>query len=106
MNTTKRENERHRRKRTVYHFAPLARFAARFRSTAPFGRCSFRTQQAAGNRPAEIESLLRKLPDDCSIEDVQYHLHVLAKVQQGLEAADTQGTVTQEEAEERLNKFV
>ncbi|MBW4540751.1 MAG: hypothetical protein KME43_16610 [Myxacorys chilensis ATA2-1-KO14] len=54
----------------------------------------------------EIESLLRKLPDDCSIEDVQYHLHVLAKVQQELEAADTQGTVTQEEAEERLNRFV
>lgn len=42
-------NERHRRKRTVYHFAPLARFAARSRSTAPFGRCIFRTQQAAGN---------------------------------------------------------
>ncbi|MBW4421535.1 MAG: SgcJ/EcaC family oxidoreductase [Myxacorys californica WJT36-NPBG1] len=44
------QNERHRRKRTVYHFAPLARSAARFRSTAPFGRCVFRTQQAAGNQ--------------------------------------------------------
>jgi len=43
-------NERHRRKRTVYHFAPLARFAARLRSTAPFGHCVLRTQQAAGNQ--------------------------------------------------------
>lgn len=53
-----------------------------------------------------IESLLRKLPDDCSIEDVQYHLYVLAEVQQGLKAGETQGTVTQEEAEERLNKWL
>ncbi|WP_088889974.1 IS110 family transposase [Leptolyngbya ohadii] len=44
------QNERHRRKRTVYHFAPLARFAARLRSTAPFGRCVLKTQQAAGNQ--------------------------------------------------------
>ena len=35
------ENERLRRKRTEYHFAPLARFAARLRSTAPLGRCGF-----------------------------------------------------------------
>jgi hypothetical protein len=28
-------NESHRRKRTVYHFAPLTLFTARFRSTAP-----------------------------------------------------------------------
>ncbi|NDJ15686.1 hypothetical protein GS601_00005 [Myxacorys almedinensis A] len=53
-----------------------------------------------------IESLLAKLPDGCSIEDVQYHLYVLAKIQQGLEAAETQGTVTQAEAEERLNKWL
>ena len=52
-----------------------------------------------------IESLLAKLPDDCSIEDVQYHLYVLAKVQQGLEATE-KGTVTQAEAEERLNKWI
>jgi predicted transcriptional regulator len=53
-----------------------------------------------------IELLLGQLPDDCSIEDVQYHLYVLAKVQQGLESAETQGTVTQEEAQERLNKWL
>jgi hypothetical protein len=54
----KSSNERHRRKRTVYHFAPLAHFVARFHSTAPFGRCVLWTQQAAGNRPKEIEQLM------------------------------------------------
>ena len=52
----------------------------------------------------EVESLLDKLPDDCSLEDIQYHLYVLEKVRHGLENADTQGTVTQAEAEERLSK--
>lgn len=54
----------------------------------------------------EVETLLDKLPDDCSLEDIQYHLYVIEKVRNGLEAADTQGTVSQDEAEERLSKWL
>ncbi len=54
----------------------------------------------------EVESLLDKLPDDCSLEDIQYHLYVIEKVRHGLEAADSQGTVTQEEAEGQLSKWL
>ena len=54
----------------------------------------------------EVESLLDKLPDNCSLEDIQYHLYVIEKVRHGLEAADTQGTVTQEEAEGQLNRWL
>ena len=54
----------------------------------------------------EVESLLNKLPDDCSLEDIQYHLYVIEKVRHGLEAADTQGTLTQEEAERQLGKWL
>lgn len=53
-----------------------------------------------------VESLLHKLPDSCSIEDIQYHLYVIEKVRNGLEAADRQGAVTQEEAEERLGEWL
>ena len=53
----------------------------------------------------EVESLLHKLPDDCSLEDIQYHLYVLEKVRNGLEAADTQGTISQAGAEERLSRW-
>jgi hypothetical protein len=53
----------------------------------------------------EVESLLRKLPDDCTLEDIQYHLYVLEKIRRGLEVADTQGTLTQEEVEQRLRKW-
>lgn len=54
----------------------------------------------------EVETMLRKLPDDCSIEDIQYHLYVLEKTRQGLERAQREGTVTQAEAEERLSKWL
>jgi hypothetical protein len=52
----------------------------------------------------EVESLLSKLPDDCSLEDIQYHLYVIEKVRQGLAAADSQGTISQAEVEQRLDK--
>ena len=54
----------------------------------------------------EVESLLQKLPDDCSLEDIQYHLYVLEKVRSGLEDARTNGTISQDEAESRLSKWL
>lgn len=54
----------------------------------------------------EVQQLLNKLPDDCSLEDIQYHLYVIEKVRNGLEVADTQGTVSQEELEQRLGKWL
>jgi hypothetical protein len=54
----------------------------------------------------KIQSLLNQLPDNCSIEDVQYHLYVIETVRRGLEISDHQGTRTQNEAEERLNKWL
>ena len=54
----------------------------------------------------EVESLLHKLPDSCSIEDIQYQLYVIEKVRHGLDAADEQGAITQEEVEGRLSEWL
>jgi hypothetical protein len=54
----------------------------------------------------EVQALLSKLPDDCSLEDIQYHLYVIEKVNNGLEAADSHGTISQEEVEQRLSKWL
>jgi hypothetical protein len=54
----------------------------------------------------QVESLLQKLPENCTIEDIQYHLYVLDKGQQGLDDARQRGTVTQEEAEKQLSKWL
>jgi hypothetical protein len=54
----------------------------------------------------EVQQLLNTLPDDCSLEDIQYHLYVIEKVRNGLEIADSQGTLSQEEVEQRLGKWL
>lgn len=59
-----------------------------------------------GTAKEEVESLLSKLPDDCSLEDIQYHLYVIEKVHRGLESADTNGTLTQNDVERRLGKWL
>jgi hypothetical protein len=41
-----------------------------------------------------------------SFEDIQYHLYVLEKVRSGLEDARQNGTLSQEDAESRLNKWL
>lgn len=53
----------------------------------------------------EAQSLIEKLPDDCSFEDIHYHLYVLEKVSKGLESADRDGGLSHEEAEARLKKW-
>lgn len=54
----------------------------------------------------EVESLLNKLPDNCSLEDIQYHLYVIEKVRSGLEAAESQGTLSQDDVEGRFGKWL
>lgn len=54
----------------------------------------------------KIESILNQLPDDCSIEDIQYHLYVFEKVRQGFKVADTDNPLRQEEVEGLLNKWL
>jgi hypothetical protein len=54
----------------------------------------------------EVEALLRKLPDDCSLEDIQYHLYVIEKIHRGIERTEKEGIATQEDAEKRLSKWI
>ncbi len=52
----------------------------------------------------EVKSLLKKLPDDCTL-DVQYHLYVAGKVQRGIGGAEKEGVIAQEEVEKRFSKW-
>lgn len=54
----------------------------------------------------EVTQLLSKLPEDCTLEDVQYHLYVVEKIQRGIERAEREGAVPQKEAEKRLAKWL
>ncbi len=54
----------------------------------------------------DVTFLLNKLPDNCSVEDIQYHLYVLDKVRRGLEDARINGSLSQEEVETRISKWL
>jgi hypothetical protein len=54
----------------------------------------------------QVESLLHKLPENCSLEDIQYHLYVLDKVRHGVEDAQQHGIVSQEKAEKHLSRWL
>ena len=50
--------------------------------------------------------LIKSLPDDCSLEDIQYHLYVRAKVERGIRAIDEGRVVSQEDAEKKVGEWV
>ncbi|MEW8289540.1 MAG: hypothetical protein AB2672_03345 [Candidatus Thiodiazotropha endolucinida] len=54
----------------------------------------------------EVEQLLKNLPDDSSYEDIQYHLYVLEKIKRGQVSIAQDGGVEDDEARERLNKWL
>jgi len=51
-----------------------------------------------------VRDLLDRLPDDCSLEDVQYHLYVLDEVQRGLEDADAGRIIPHEQVKAELRR--
>ena len=53
----------------------------------------------------EVKALLDKLPDDYSLEDVQYHLYVVEKINRGIDRAEKEGTMRQDDVERKLGKW-
>jgi predicted transcriptional regulator len=53
-----------------------------------------------------VRRLLDELPDEVTLEDIQYHIYVQQAVQQGLDAADRGELVEQAEVELRMAKWL
>jgi predicted transcriptional regulator len=53
-----------------------------------------------------VRDLLKKLPEDCSLEDVQYHLYVLQKIERGLKDVDEGRVYSQDEVEKMMAKWL
>jgi predicted transcriptional regulator len=54
----------------------------------------------------EVRRLLELLPDDASLEDIQYHIYVCQKVERGLEDIEVGRTISEEEFEARMSKWL
>jgi len=54
----------------------------------------------------EVTGLLNRLPEDCSLEDIQYHLYVLQKIERGMKDVAEGRVYTQEEVEKKMSKWL
>jgi predicted transcriptional regulator len=54
----------------------------------------------------EVATVLKHLPKDSTLEDVQYGLYVLEKIKRGLADVEAGRTLTQVEVEQRLAKWL
>jgi len=51
-----------------------------------------------------VRDLLDKLPDDCSLDDVLYHLYVLQRVAQGLSEVSAGKLIPHEQVDRELRR--
>jgi len=51
-----------------------------------------------------VRALLDRLPDDCSMDDVLYHLYVLRAIERGQADVAAARTIPHEQVEEELRK--
>ena len=54
----------------------------------------------------EITEMIHHLPDDTTVEDIQYHLYVLEKIRKGRECFKSGRGMSHQQAKERLAKWL
>jgi predicted transcriptional regulator len=64
------------------------------------------SEVAVASPKQAVLEMVERLPDDASLEDIQYHLFVLQKVERGLDDAEAGRVIPQDEVEKRLQKWL
>ncbi len=54
----------------------------------------------------EVRQILDQLPDDASLEDIQYHIYIRQKIDKGLQDIEDGRTISQEEFDQRMSKWL
>ena len=54
----------------------------------------------------EVRDILDKLPDDATLEDVQYRIYIRQKLDRGLDEAAAGKTMSEEEFDKRMAKWL
>lgn len=58
------------------------------------------------NPKRSASKLLKDLPDNCSYEDIQYHLYVLQKIEKGLVDVENGKTYTTDQMKMKLKRWI
>jgi hypothetical protein len=54
----------------------------------------------------EVADLLKRLPDNCTLEDIQYHLYVIQKIECGLKDEEEGHIYEEKEIEKKMSKWL
>ncbi len=54
----------------------------------------------------EVRKMLDQIPDDASFEDIQYHIYVREKIEQGMKDIEEGRVLSQEDVEKRMSKWL
>lgn len=54
----------------------------------------------------EVRDLLEKIPDNASLDEIQYHIYVRQKIQKGLDAERRGAVISREEVERRMAQWL
>ena len=54
----------------------------------------------------QVQEILESLPEDASLEDIQYHIYVRQKIEQGLADVAAGRVISHEEVQRRLAKWL
>lgn len=54
----------------------------------------------------EVKRILQQLPDDATLEDIQYHIYIRQKIDRGLEDVAAGRALTEEEFDARMSKWL
>jgi len=54
----------------------------------------------------EAQEMIQNLPDNCTYEDIHYHLYVVEKVKNGITRAEEGELSSYQDAKERMSKWL
>lgn len=63
------------------------------------GKCMVAVKQ-------EAQEMIQNLPDNCTYEDIQYHLYVVEKIKNGINRAENGEVSSHQDAKERMAKWL
>jgi len=68
-------------------------------NTRKKGKCMLAVKQ-------EAQEMIQNLPDNCTYEDIQYHLYVVEKIKNGMKRAENGEISSHSDAKQRMAKWL
>ncbi len=54
----------------------------------------------------EVRKILDQIPDDASLEDIQYHIYICQKIERGLQDMDDGRVLSREQVEKQMSRWI